>query len=236
MFNGRQNNNGNGVNVNTRLYTSYSDTCMISLGAWNDKLSLKLHPFKGINADGVRQYAQDNTEVISTSLTTDNAGALISGIKDKILPAIKDKKAENVSITMGINDNRKVLTIATDGNDVTLKVILGVADDGKADANNSITHKFNKKEYMVGYDPATGSGEVVSTNADFDNFVKKLNDIYTISPAVPHAINYSNAIRNSFSNRQANNNNASYSNGGTSYQAPTNNYSGDNMSDFLPFQ
>lgn len=234
MFNGRQNNNGNGVNVNTRLFTSYSDTCMISLGAWNDKLSLKFHPFKGVNADGIRQYAQDNSEIVSTSLTVDNTTAFLDGIKDKITPALESKTEASVSITMGMNESRKVLTLSTDGTDVSLSVIVGVAEDGTADTNNMITHKFNKKEYMSGYDPATGSGEVVSTNADYENFVKKLEGIYDLTPTVPHAINYSNAVRNSYGNRQqANNNNGG---GNQNYQAPVNNYSGNDMTDFLPFQ
>lgn len=235
MFNGRQNNNGNGVNVNTRLFTSYSDTCMISLGAWNDKLSLKFHPFKGVNADGIRQYAQDNSEIVSTSLTVDNTTAFLDGIKDKITPALESKTEASVSITMGMNESRKVLTLSTDGTDVSLSVIVGVAEDGTADTNNMITHKFNKKEYMAGYDPATGSGEVVSTNADYENFVKKLEGIYDLAPTVPHAINYSNAVRNSYGNRQQTNNN---NNGGgnQNYQAPVNNYSGNDMTDFLPFQ
>ena len=134
-----------------------------------------------------------------------------------------------------MNESRKVLTLSTDGTDVSLSVIVGVAEDGTADTNNMITHKFNKKEYMTGYDPATGSGEVVSTNADYENFVKKLEGIYDLTPTVPHAINYSNAVRNSYGNRQqANNNN----NGGgnQNYQAPVNNYSGNDMTDFLPFQ
>lgn len=232
MFNGRQNNNGNGVNINTRLYTSYSDSCMISLGLWNDKLSLKFHPMKGVNSDGIRQYAQDNTEIVTTSLTVDNTTALLKGIKDNIKPAIAEKRAESVSITMGVNENRKVVSVETDGDKVMLSIIVGVADNGTANPENKLTHTFNKKEYMVGYDPATGSGETVSVDADFENFIMKLNDIYTSSSATPHAINYSNALKSSFSNRQAVNNNGNTT---PAYSAPTNTYSGENMADFLPF-
>lgn len=229
MFMGRSNNNGNGVNVNTTFYTSYSDTCMLKIGGWNQNLSIKFHPMKGTNADGIRQYAQDNTEIITTSLTVDNTSALLEGIKKEIEPAIEEKKSASVSIAMGNNENRKVMTLATDGNDITLSISVGVNDEGIA--SDTLTHKFNKKEYMVGYDPSTGSGETVMSNADYDNFVEKLKDIYKLSAAIAHSIKYSEALKSSFSNRQANNN----QNSAPAYQAPTSNYGGSEMGDFLPF-
>ena len=98
MFNSRQTyNNGNTVNVNTRLYTSYSDTAMVVMGAWNSQLSLKVHPFKGLNADGVRQYAQDNTEIINTSITIDNAHALIEAIDNTFDAAVKERRISSYS-------------------------------------------------------------------------------------------------------------------------------------------
>lgn len=229
MFNTRQNNN-NSVSVNTRLYTSHSDACALTIGGWNTQISLKIAPFKGVNADGIRQYAQDSTETIMTSLTVDNTTALLEGIKDKINPAIEAKESASVSISIGANNNRKVLTILTDGNDTFLRLTIGVSDAGIADANNSITHKFNKKEYLVDYDPSTGSGEVVSTNSDFINFVKKLNDIYEFSGAVAHSIKYSDSIKASFSSNK--NYTAPSAN---TYTAPTTNIPNGDMSSFLPF-
>ena len=230
MFMGKNTNNGNGVNVNSALYTSYSDTCMVKISAWNTNLSIKFHPMKGLNADGIRQYAQDNTEIISTSLTVDNTGALLEGIKNVIEPAIASKSEASVSVAMGIADNRKVLTVKTDGNNVFLIIAIGVSDQGITSENNILTHTFNKKEYMVGYNPVTGSGEVVTANADYDNFVEKLKDIYKLTAATAHSINYNNALKANYSNKQASYNAQS----NPSYQAPVNNYSGD-MGDFLPF-
>ena len=144
MFNTRSFNNNN-VSVNTRLYTSHSDACAVTLGGWNTQISLKFAPFKGVNADGIRQYAQDSTETIMTSLTMDNTTALLEGINKKIIPAIEAKEETSVSISIGNNNNRKVLTVLTDGNDIFLRLTIGVSDAGIADGNNSITHKFNKK-------------------------------------------------------------------------------------------
>ena len=232
MFNTRQNNNGNKISVNTRLYTSYSDACSITVGGWNTNLSLKVAPFKGVDANGFRQYAQDSTETIMTSLTVENTTALLEGIKNKIVPAIEAKEAKSVSVSIGENNNRKMVTVLTDGTDVFLRVTVGVSDAGIADANNSITHKFNKKEYLVNYDPSTGGGEVVSTNADFNNFVKKLNDIYEFSGAVAHSIKYSDALKASFGAPRNTYNNPANTN---TYTAPTTNLPDGDMSSFLPF-
>ena len=43
MFMGKTTNNNNGVNVNSALYSSYSDTCMVKISAWNTNLSIKFH-------------------------------------------------------------------------------------------------------------------------------------------------------------------------------------------------
>ena len=230
MFNSRQTyNNGNTVNVNTRLYTSYSDTAMVVMGAWNSQLSLKIHPFKGLNADGVRQYAQDNTEIINTSITIDNAHALIEAIDNTFDAAVKEKREESVAIQIGNGENKKSLTLSTDGSDIYLVIAIGVDDNGVASEQNIIRHKFNKRSYVIGYDPATGGGVEVLANSDYDSFVAKIRSIEDLSPTIAHSINYSNQLKQSYSSRNANQNN--YSN---NYSAPTTNFTGGEMSDFLP--
>lgn len=231
MFNtGRQYNNGNNVNVNTRLYTSYSDTAMVVMGAWNSQLSLKVHPFKGLNAEGVRQYAQDNTEIINTSITVDNAHALIEAIDSVFQPAVDEKKEASVGIQIGTGDHKKSLTLSTDGQEIYLIIAIGVDDNGVAQESNIIKHKFNKRSYVVDYNPATGSGTEVMANTDYDSFVAKVRAIENLTPTIAHSINYSNQLRQSYSSRNANQNNY----GGNNYQAPTTNYGGGDMSDFLP--
>ena len=236
MFMGRNSNNNNGVNVNTNLYVSYSDTCMLKMGAWNNNLSIKFHPFKGVNADGVRQYAQDSIEVTSTSLTTDNATALLDGIRDVIKPAISEGKDTSVSIAMGANENRKVMSIFTKEGKVHCSIAINVDDDGKTAESNVITHTFNTKDYVVGYSASNGGGTIVTTQADFENFVEKLTSIYKITGEAAHSINYSNAIKASFSNKSGGNFNSQPTPAVGGYQAPVSNVSGNDMSDFLPFQ
>ena len=202
MFIGRVNNNTNTVNVNTKLFTSYSDTCMLTVGAWNTQLSLKFHPAKGQNADGVRQYAQDKSEIISTSLTIDNASVLLRGIKDKLEDAIKNKKAEKISIPISSGENKKILTLGYDGTNTFVSITIGVSEDGTAPETNELVHKFNQRSYFVGYDVTTGTGDQVVTESDYDNFVEMLKGIYDLVPTNAHSINYNSSLRQNFRSTQ----------------------------------
>lgn len=237
MFNNLRSNfnNGSNVNTSTRLYSSYSDTCQFTVNAWNENISFRFAPCKGITEDGVRQYAQDRTEIIVTSLTQDNNTALIKGIEDKILPAIKDKKSANVSIVIGNNNNgtnnRKILKLDTDGEKVTLTLYLGVDDNGVSNGDN-VTHTFNKKSYVTDYDPKTGNGTEVVEQSDFINFYELLKNCRNLIPVIPHAINHNNAVKSSFRNNNNFNNNQN--NGGYNnqqQQAPTSNYN--SLDDFI---
>lgn len=235
MFFGRQNNNTNAVNVNTKLYSSFSDNCMITMHAWNQQISLKFHPAKGVNADGLRQYAQDNTEIINTSLTTANADLLLKGIEDEIEPALAEKGKASVSIPISSGENKKILTLAVDGEVVTLSIGLHVNEQDVVEESNILTHEFPRKQYITGYDHKSGAGNKITVNTDYIGFKEKLKAIHDLAPVVPHAISYNNALKASFSNRSGSNN-ASQSGNAGGYSAPTVNYDGDNMSDFLPFQ
>lgn len=233
MFGFKPSNNNGGVNVNTSLFSSYSDTCKLTIGAWNLQLSVKFHPFKGVNADGQRIYATDNTEIVNTSLTINNTIALLDAIKNEIDPAIAAKESKSVSVLIGSGQNRKMLSIETDGEEVYAVIYINVQEDGTVPnpAVNCVKHQFNKKEYMIGYNCENGTGETVAVNSEYQDFVKKLESIFTLAPAVPHSINYNNAMKASFSNRQA----AANNNANPQYSAPTASYDNSDMSNFLPF-
>ena len=235
MFGFKSNNSNfgnNGVNVNTPLFSSYSDTCKITMGAWNMQLSLKFHPFKGVNADGVRQYASDNSEIVNTSLTLDNVTALLEGVKEKLMPAIEKNEATSVSVIISTGANRKMLELSTDGEEVYATIYVNVQDDGTVQNPelNSLKHKFNKRGYIVGYNCTTGDGEEVPVNTEFIDFIEKLNGVYGLAPITAHSINYNNAIKNARGNQIAAANNIA-----PQYQAPQTNFNDSDMSGFLPF-
>ena len=241
MF-GNQNqssNNGNGgfnnqINVTTRLYNSYSDSASLNVGAWNEQISIRLNPFRGKSPEGIALYSQDNNECIQTALSIVNVSALLEGIYSVIYPALVDKKEANVAIVIGGANNRKTLVISTDGNNVFLTIHVGVDEENKAKEGNSISHKFNKKEWIKDYNYASGTGEVHEANADFTAFTKKLEEVYKLSSGVVHAFKRNDAYKNSYSG--SNNNNYNHTNNNYSAQAPVANAGTSNIADFIPFE
>lgn len=239
MF-GNQNQSSNGnsgfnnqVNVTTRLYNSYSDTAALNVSAWNEQISLKLSPFRGKSPEGIRLYSQDNNECIQTALTMDNVSALLEGISNTIIPSLKEKTPGVVAVMVGTMTNKKIVSIDTNGTDVELTIYVGVDEENKAQEGNSISHRFNKKEWISGYNPANGSGEIHESNADFTAFTKKLEEVYKLSSGVIHALKKQEAYKNSYSGS----NNKNYNNTSNSgYQAPIANAGTSNMSDFIPFE
>lgn len=224
---------GSGVNVNTAVCSYYSDSCQLKVSLWNDKFSIKFAPLKGINADGLRMYAQDRADIISTSLSSDNIIALNEGIDNVIMPALENGAEAEISVTISSGENRKVLTIKTTANkDVLMILYLGVSDNGVA-TGDKIQHLFNKREYMTSYNPETGENTAIEVNTDFINFKDKLESFRKTTAATSHAIKYDNAIGATFKNNAltfaANNSSASY-------QAPQpqpTSYS--SMDEFIPF-
>lgn len=229
FFGGNNNNRNNSVNVNTTFYNSYGDDSLLTVGGWNRSISVKLHPATGKDANGVTQYAQEQSQIVSTSITQENAIALLDGIEKNIIPAIDEKKPSSVSITMGSNENKKVMTLKYDGQDVYLEMVVGVNENGIGSEENIIKHKFNKKPYLLDYDYQNGSGAEVIIEADFLNFVEKIKDCQEIIPTTAHAINYNNALKSAFKNNNNFNNNQQ-----VSYSAPVSNFGGD-ITDILPF-
>lgn len=234
MWNNTKNNRTNGVNVNTTLYTSYSDESLLKLIAWNKRISLRVQPSKGTNADGVRQYADQNApESVFTTLMPDNCEALLAGIKDTIVPAIKASTDASVSVMISSGDNRKILTITRSGSDTYLIISTHVDEVGKCADQNVLTHKFNKRSYFTNYSPKTGVTNEVICDADFATFVSTLYSVRDMSGAIAHSIKYDNDNRQSYASSKtgatqyANNN--GWGNDNNNYQAPVQNMSTDDL-------
>ena len=133
---------------------------------------------------------------------------------------------------MGSSENRKVLTIKTDGTDVLFGIATNVTENGITDDTNVLWH-------LIGYDNKTGSGEEIAVNTDFYNFVKKVETIYQLNSVVAHSINFHNMSKAAFSNPNSgynnNNNNGGFtSQTNTGYQAPVT--SSNDFSSFLDGQ
>jgi hypothetical protein len=237
MFgNGSYQNNNQKVNVNTPLYTSYSDTCLLRVSAWNKMMSIKLQPIKGVTQEGMRQYADNGSpETVTTSLTQDNVIALLEGIKKNIIPLMSDASNESqfnsVSVTMGAEANRKVMTIKFDNGDIYLSLASHTDEMGKVDPKNVVTHKFNKKSYFSTYDPTNGVSNETVTYSDFINFLKVLESYRELNGVVAHSISYEKEAKaNTFSRRPPQNNMNQQQ-----YSAPVTTYTGSPDASEFPF-
>lgn len=233
MFGNSGQSNPNTVNVNTRTYSSFSDTAALTLSLWNDKISLKLSPLKGVNQDGLRQYAFDAKDSIITSITPDNAITLLEGNKTVIKPALDKKEAASISIVVNAEkaDSKKIITLATANGEVTLSIHVNINADNSVSEGNTLSHKFNTRDLTLNYNPADGTGEKIIINSDYENFIKKIEDVL-ISSATAHSINYSNSIKSQYANKSSYSGSAPAAN---DYSAQTNNYGSsgfDNMNIF----
>ena len=243
MFNRSYNNNGNAVNANTHFFNSYSETSLLRVGGWNQQLSIRLQPATGKDSSGVTMYAQDQSQILSTSLSQDSAIVLYDGFKKEIEPCLDAHIAsKKISTQVSNGDTKKIISIYYDGNDAYLEIATSVNDQNITTDQNVITHKFNKRTYMVNYDYHTGQAtETKTIESDFLNFMDKVEKVKDMTPVVVHTMKYANAVKNTFSN----NNNQNSGNNGFIPQpqntgAPVN-YSpapstnANSMDEFLPF-
>ena len=233
MFYGAKTTNKQEVNVNTSFLVSFSDTAMLSVGAWNRNLSIQLKPCTGVNADGVKQYADDRSQYITTSITPDNAIALAEGFEKEILPCMRgEKESGAVSIVMGDADKRKVLTIYYEDGESYLGIATELDSVGKS--QKELRHKFNKRSYLVDYNPMEGNAVEKFVDSDLISFMNKVREVEWLSPVIPHAIRYNDAnILGYKSAKGGSGGDMSMMPKPDEYSAPTSSVS--SMDEFLPF-
>lgn len=227
----KSNNSRQEINLNTSLYTSFSETAQLNAGAWNKQLSINLKPCVGKDANGLRQYAEDRSQIISTSITPENAIALITGFEKEVLPAIngvKDNGSVSIVISADNGDARKILTVGYEDGIAYLSIAIGVNETGVA--SNVIKHTFNKRQYLTNYVSTTGSAEEVVVETDLINFMNKVYGVKDLSPIVAHSVKYNDMIKAAY---QRTNQNYQNSTPQQNFQANTTNVN--SMEDFLPF-
>ena len=182
MFNNFNNNQqGNSINVNTRLYTSYSDESLLTLSAWNTNLSLRLQPAKGKNDDGITVYSSEQTETVVASISPESNQVLLAGIDNDIIPAIEKSEPASIAVITGANaEKRKIINIITDGKKIGLSVVFGgtINLNGTSSGSSVINHTFNERSYYTNYKkdeggdskniPSVGDGLTLGTTNIFD--------------------------------------------------------------------
>ena len=105
------------ASVTTRLWTSLSDTCMLTVSAWNTQFSLTLRPYVSTNSNGMREYSKDKNEFIKTALQVDNTKVFAKSIKDF---SLGNPSRSSLSLTTSF---QRTIEIGTSF--FTLSIILG---------------------------------------------------------------------------------------------------------------
>lgn len=231
MFGKFGNNSGNSVNVNTKIYTSYSDESLLTVSAWNTNLSVKLQPAKGKDDQGLTVYSSESTETITATVTPETNQVLLAGIEEVILDALKEKKSASIGVVSGVGDKRKIINIVTDGSKVGLSLVFGgtINIDGTSSGTSVLEHTFNDRAYTTNYQKDVG-GENKTIPSDFYAFVAKLRELKYVDGAISHGINYNNAVKAAYN---ANKNNQQSQ--GSTYSAPITNLGDGAIDDFIPF-
>lgn len=173
--------------VNTRLLTFYSDLSCLQIGLWNNNLSIKLNIAKGANADGIMQYDFDNR--ISTALVPERIIELNNFIENEIQPEIEKAHhgeptiSKSIAFDIGKGKNtRFALEYTPDENGIPT-VYLSLYSNMGANGipGNAARYKFNKSEYMVNYNPSTGSSDPHTQEAEFTQFADVIDKMSKIT-------------------------------------------------------
>ena len=226
----RNSNSRQEVNLNTNLYTSYSEYAQLIAGAWNKSLSIQLKPCVGKDANGLRQYAEEKSQIINTSISPENAICLLKGFEKEVVPALNgDRESGSASIIISTNDARKILTIGYDGKNAYLTIAVGVNESGIASA--SITHIFNKRSYLTNYVSTDGTCTEIAVESDFLSFIEKVSSVKDLSPTIAHSIRYNELVRSAY--QRTSSSTGHQNNTQQTYSAPVSNVN--SMDDFLPF-
>lgn len=210
--------------VNTRLMTLYSDLSCLQIGLWNNNVSIKMNVAKGKNSDGIMQYDFDNR--ISTALVPDRIDEIVDFMGREIIPEMdKARKGEPItpkSIAFDVGKGKTTrfsIEYTPDENDVPSAYLCLYTNIGaNGIPGNVVKYKFNKTEFISGYDPKTGDGEVFTEEKELQSFFNVLvNTIHLVSDQT--YIGHGNKVYEMNNQRSQQN-----SNGGASYSQPTQNY------------
>ena len=224
------NQNRQNVNVNTKFFTSYSDTSLVTVNAWNANLSIKFHPLKSVSENGQKIYAQDLNEVINVPVSADSAFMIKEGIENVIIPAINENKEEKIIFMVGNENARKCLSVFTEMNETgTVDTYLGISFNNTEEfVDNPATflkHKLSTRKFKKG-------DEYKEVQTDLLKILDKLEKIDNLSQTIEHGIIYTNKVKEFARQQRPEYNRAIQQN----YQAVENIVPTDgSISDFVPF-
>ena len=196
------NDRGPSVNVNTTVDTFWSDLSSLTIGCWNDKITLRWLPALQKDERGLTHYNKDAK--ISTSVSHVKIAALLQRYEQRLkdmVEAGEDPGEKGKSIMIPITPK--------DGGTAGLFIQYKRDEKGKpalyltyakqlmevgADPRNIISYKFNELSMMDDMSPEAGGGEQVEVKAEFDYFMQILRSHILMTGLNSHSTRYSNGF------------------------------------------
>lgn len=199
MFN--NNSNKQEINVNTGVETFWSSLSSLSVGCYNDKISLRWLPSAGKDERGYTRYNSDAR--VSTCLSHVKISALLKQYDKVLKPFVEEGKdpGDGQSVMVPINSKNGGMSglfieYKNDENgrpSVYLTFARNLTEVG-AEPANIIRYKFNELSMMENMKPEAGGGKQIEVLAEFDYFVSILRAQILMTGLNSHAQRYSDAF------------------------------------------
>lgn len=191
---------GKDVNVNTGVETFWSSISSLSVGCYNDKISLRWLPAAGVDERGYTRY---NTEAkVSTCLSHVKINALLKKYDKHMKDLVEagGDPADGKSVMVPINSKAGLsglfIEYKKDDNGkpaLYLTFARNLTEVG-ADPANIIRYKFGELSLKVDMSPETGGGTQEEDHAEFDYFMDILRSHILMTGLNSHSTKYSNAF------------------------------------------
>jgi hypothetical protein len=139
------NNAPRGTRTETHIRTIYSDLSCVTIKFYNTSLSFNFIPFAGKDSRGINQYQkpQQPGQIVgmTTTFTHANAVAMMSAIRENIIPAIA--KDEDVAVTIPLANNTEIVLERRNDEFAQKRIFMTISRQGQSGPNN-IPYKFEQ--------------------------------------------------------------------------------------------
>jgi hypothetical protein len=184
----QQNNTKDKPSTNTLGINFYNsdgfEPSVLSLGYWNDKLSIKMNPALD-KSKRTEKNVFDYDQAMMTSLTVDKMQALVNAIEDFIIPALLNGEEKNVSVVINLDSLVTVGTgLSLAGRLAPYIAIHKALNVDTHKPTESIYYEFKSTPVIMDYDASTGESAL-----SMDKFTEFKAFINCLRFAIPSLMN-----------------------------------------------